>query len=445
VTARTLGRYAVHGEIAAGGMATVHFGRLVGPASFSRPVAIKQLHPQYARDPDFVAMFLDEARIAARIQHPNVVQTLDVVEDDGLYLVMEYISGESLARLLRRVRERKQTVPVRIAAAIGASVLHGLHAAHEAKDVRGDLLHVVHRDVSPQNVLVGADGVARVLDFGVAKAVGRAHTTGTGHLKGKIPYMAPEQLRGNVSPRTDVFAASIVLWETLTTRRLFTGDNEGEILENVNKLEIQRPSEIVEGIPAALEEVVMRGLSRDPELRWQSARDMALAIEAAVPIATASDISAWVLDIAGDVIRSRTDRIAEIESQPNITVAPVVEARPPEIVTATLNAPARHRSVALPIAIALLVLVGSVAAFAMFRRPAAPEPVVAAPSVAATPLPSPTPTPTPTPTPSASAPPAVSSTVKIIRPPKPKVTAPNCDPPYVRAPDGKLVPKPGCL
>jgi serine/threonine-protein kinase len=421
-------------------MATVHFGRLVGPASFSRPVAIKQLHPQYARDPEFVAMFLDEARIAARIQHPNVVQTLDVVEEDGLYLVMEYISGESLARLLRRVRDRGQTVPVRIAAAIGSAILHGLHAAHEAKDVRGDLLHVVHRDVSPQNVLVGADGVARVLDFGVAKAVGRAHTTGTGHLKGKVPYMAPEQLRGNVSPRTDVFAASIVLWETLTTRRLFTGDNEGEILENVNKLEIPRPNDVVDGAPPALEDVVMRGLSRDPEERWPTAREMALAVETAVPIATSSEVASWVLELAGDTIQSRANRIAEIESQPNIVV---VEARPPELHTATMSAPPRKRSWVLPIVVALLML-GAAGAFAALRTPSAPA--TSAPPPIATPAPTPTPTPTPTPAPTPT--PSPTPSPVSVKPAKPKATSaktPSCDPPYVRAADGKLVPKPGCL
>src|SRR5262245_51026591 len=169
-----IGRYALHGELASGGMATVHLGRLLGPVGFSRTVAIKRLHAQYAQDPEFVSMFLDEARLAARIRHPNVVPTLDVVATSGeLFLVMEYVPGESLSRLARAARDRMERMPPRIVSAIMSGVLHGLHAAHEAKSERGEPLGIVHRDVSPQNVLVGTDGVARVLDFGVAKAAGR--------------------------------------------------------------------------------------------------------------------------------------------------------------------------------------------------------------------------------------------------------------------------------
>jgi serine/threonine protein kinase len=185
------------GEIAAGGMATVHLGRLLGPVGFSRTVAIKRLHPQYAKDPDFVSMFLDEARVAARIQHPNVVPTLDVVSLEGeLFLVMDYVAGESLGRLLRALRDRGPRVPPRIVGSIMTNVLYGLHAAHEARSERGEPLGLIHRDVSPQNVLVGLDGVARVLDFGVAKAAGRVQTTGDGQVKGKLSYMPPEQIAG---------------------------------------------------------------------------------------------------------------------------------------------------------------------------------------------------------------------------------------------------------
>src|SRR6516225_8996456 len=175
---RVVGRYALYVAIAAGGMATVHLGRLIGEVGFSRTVAIKRLHPQYAADPEFVSMFLDEARLAARIRHPNVVPTLDVVATKGeLFLVMDYVPGESLARLSRVCREQRRPIPHRITSAVMAGALHGLHAAHEAKSERGAPLGIVHRDVSPQNVLVGADGVPRVLDFGVAKAAGRMQET----------------------------------------------------------------------------------------------------------------------------------------------------------------------------------------------------------------------------------------------------------------------------
>src|ERR1019366_2190828 len=215
---RTIGRYIVYGEIASGGMATVHFGRLTGVAGFARSVAIKRLHPQYARDPDFVKMFLDEARLAARITHPNVVATLDVVsEGEDLLLVMDYVRGVSLSQLSRIMRARGERIPPLIVSGVIAGVLHGLHAAHEAKSETGQRLDIVHRDVSPQNCLVGTDGVARVLDFGVAKAAGRLQTTRDGQLKGKLSYMAPEQIHGaTVTRRTDIYAASVVLWETLT-------------------------------------------------------------------------------------------------------------------------------------------------------------------------------------------------------------------------------------
>src|SRR5262245_49932653 len=229
-TARVIGRYALHGEIASGGMATVYFGRLLGEAGFSRTVAIKCLHAQFAKDPDFTSMFLNEARLAARVRHPNVVPTLDVVStDDELFLVMEFVQGESLSRLIRTMRGRNARIPPRIACAIVANALHGLHAAHEATTEQGEPLRIVHRDVSRQNILVGIDGVARVLDFGIAKATVNASNTRAGQLKGKIAYMAPEQIRGDVDCRTDIYAASIVLWEALTGMRLFGGEHEANI------------------------------------------------------------------------------------------------------------------------------------------------------------------------------------------------------------------------
>jgi len=225
--ARIVGRYAVYGEIAAGGMATVHYGRLLGQVGFSRTVAVKRLHPQFAKDPDFVAMLLDEARLAGRISHPNVASVLDVVAEDGeLCLVMDYLQGESLARLNAAARARGVVIPPRIACAILCGVLRGLHAAHEACSEQGEPLGIVHRDCSPQNVLVDLDGAVHVIDFGVAKALGRRSHTREGQLKGKLAYMAPEQLGGQVSRQTDVFAAATVLWETLTGESLFMGDND---------------------------------------------------------------------------------------------------------------------------------------------------------------------------------------------------------------------------
>jgi serine/threonine protein kinase len=181
---RIIGRYALHGEIAAGGMATVHLGRLVGSGGVSRLVAIKRLHAQFAKDPEFVTMFLDEGRLSVRIHHPNVVSVLDFIATDGeLFLVMEYVQGEALSSLVKVLRKREEPIPEKITSSIVVGLLQGLHAAHCATNERGHPLSIVHRDVSPQNVLVSVDGVARVLDFGVAKAAGRLQTTREGHIK----------------------------------------------------------------------------------------------------------------------------------------------------------------------------------------------------------------------------------------------------------------------
>jgi serine/threonine-protein kinase len=305
----------LHGELASGGMASVHFGRLVGPAGFARAVAIKRLHPHLAREPEFVKMFLDEARLAARVTHPNVVSTLDVIEAGGeVFLVMEYVRGATLSQLLKIVRRKDERMPVPIALGVISGILHGLHAAHEAKSDRGEKLNLVHRDVSPQNALVGADGVTRLLDFGIAKAAGRLHTTRDGELKGKLAYMAPEQVRGGqVSARTDVYAASVVLWETLTGERLFTGDNEAEILDRVLHLEVARPTSIVPGLPAFLDVLVLRGLHRDPAERFSSAREMAAAIDASAAVASTTTISAWVEETAAEPLSQTAARITLIE------------------------------------------------------------------------------------------------------------------------------------
>jgi eukaryotic-like serine/threonine-protein kinase len=328
VPVRIVGRYALYGELASGGMATVHLGRLLGPVGFSRTVAIKRLHEQFAKDPEFVSMFLDEARLCARIRHPNVVPTLDVIAGDRqLLLVMEYVQGESLSRLHRAAIAKKERVPLKVAVAIISGVLHGLHAAHEAKDEKGHPLGIVHRDVSPQNVLVGADGVARVLDFGIAKAKGRLYTTQDGRVKGKLAYMAPEQLRSDpVDRKSDIFAASIMAWELVTGKRLFEGDSEGATITKVLLDPIPTPSSVFakasEGVSSvdlgqnweALDAIIMRGLERDPKKRFDTAREMANQLEEVVQPATVAQVGNWVESVAAEALHARTARVQEIES-----------------------------------------------------------------------------------------------------------------------------------
>ncbi len=313
---RVVGRYAIYNEIAAGGMATVHIGRLLGPVGFARTVAVKRLHPQFAKDPEFVSMFLDEARLAARVQHPNVVATIDVVATEGeLFLIMDYVRGESLSKLLRSTRKHGERMPPRIAASIVCGFLHGLHAAHEAKDERGTRINLVHRDVSPQNVLVGADGIPRVLDFGIAKAAGRIQVTRDGQIKGKLAYMPPEQLSGrDVTRAVDVYAAAVVMWESLTGDRLFKGETEAATLGKILRDPVVPPSAVVAGLTKAFDTPLLKALSREPGKRHATARELAFDLEKCVGVATASEVGEWVENRVGAVLSAREDQIAEIES-----------------------------------------------------------------------------------------------------------------------------------
>ncbi len=298
-TGTILGRYEILEEIASGGMATVYLGRMVGPVGFSRSVAIKRLHPHLAKEADFVAMFIDEARLAARIRHPNVVPTLDVVAtDDDLVLVMEYVEGESLARIMRRLSARKERVPPPIAAAILVGVLYGLHAAHEATNDEGAPLGLIHRDVSPHNIIIGRDGIARVLDFGIAKAAGRLHTTREGRLKGKLSYMSPEHVRGERLTRAaDIYSASVVLWEALAGERLFHADNDATLLELV----LRGKSDASARSGTVLDRVVSKGLRIDPTKRFATAWAMAREIERETRVASASDVSEWLASVTDGV------------------------------------------------------------------------------------------------------------------------------------------------
>lgn len=312
---RTIGRYSLFAEIAAGGMASIHIGRLLGPVGFSRTVAIKRLHAQFAKDPEFVTMFLDEARLAARIRHPNVVPTLDVVAAEGeLFLVMDYIQGVSLAQLARLVQTSGKLIPQDIVRAIMSGVLHGLQAAHEAKNERGELLGIVHRDVSPQNILVGADGVARLIDFGIAKAVGRCHVTRDRYLKGKLSYMAPEQIENStVDKRADVYAAAVILWELLTGRRLFDAETEPSKIVRVLTSAVARPSSIVPAISASVDALVLHGMNRDPKCRFANARDFALELEASGRMASPSAVGAWVQATAHELLAARAAHVTAVE------------------------------------------------------------------------------------------------------------------------------------
>jgi serine/threonine-protein kinase len=313
-----VGRYAVFGPIATGGMATVCFARSLGRQGFDRVLAIKRLHPQFAADPDFVEMFLDEARLAARVRHLNVVSALDVVEEDGqVALILEYVSGETLMRLVRRAGTLGRPVPLEVVAAIGVGVLDGLHAAHEARSVEGVPLGIVHRDVSPHNVLVGADGIARLLDFGVAKAAQRSGATRDGHIKGKLSYMPPEQLsRAEVDRRSDVYSAAVTLWEALTGRRLFHGETQAIVLGKVLLGRVEPPSQYRRDVPPALESLLLESMRAEPDARPSTAYEMARRLEAAVAVATPQRVARWVEELCGDALAEQAAIAAAVERAP---------------------------------------------------------------------------------------------------------------------------------
>jgi serine/threonine-protein kinase len=280
---RRLDRFELIAELASGGMATVYLARLSGAGGFQRFVAIKRLHPHLANDNEFVQMFLDEARLAARLHHPNVVPILEIGESpEGYYLVMEYVEGDTLARILARSAQAGRILSPRVSMRICLDTIMGLHVAHEMKDDDGQPLNIVHRDVSPQNILIGMDGSGRITDFGVARATTRLSTTRTGQLKGKLAYMAPEQARGaEVDRRADLFAMGIVLWECLAQKRLFKGEGEADTLNRVLYEPIPSLKQANPDVPAALEAVVMKALERDRDKRWPDASELADALEKA--------------------------------------------------------------------------------------------------------------------------------------------------------------------
>jgi serine/threonine-protein kinase len=356
-----VGQYALHDRIAAGGMAAVHLGRALAPVS--RTVAIKRLHPHMLAEPGAASMFAEEARISTRVHHPNVVPTIDVLSaENELLLVMEYVDGVSLAELNRLA---KNGVDRAIAIGILVDMLHGLHAAHEAVNETGAPLGIVHRDVSPQNVLVGADGVARLVDFGVARAHGRAAATKDGTIKGKLAYMAPEQIRCEaVTRRTDVFAAGVVLWEA-PGKRLFAADNEGATLEKILVGWVPPPSTLVADVSPALDELVLRALDATPARRFATAHDMAVALEAAFTRAPAAEIAAFVERVGASELARRRACVARIEAEDTIVEERTV-TRSYEDVTMLLppRAPSRpaHRGLLVATSFA------AVAVFALAMR-----------------------------------------------------------------------------
>lgn len=310
--------YEVDQRLGRGGMAQVFLGRQVSPAPFSRIVAVKKLHGALATDSRMVQMLLDEARIASRVRHPALVPVSDVVvEPEAVYLVMDFVLGEALSALLEKAQRSQRSLPPPVVSAVMGGVLRGLHAAHEARDAKGDPLGIIHRDVSPQNVLVGADGYARLLDFGVARARGRTQGTFMGEVKGKTCYMAPEYLRGHdVDRRADVFAAGVVCWEMLCGRRLFDGGDDRAVFKAVLEDEVAPPGRVNPELSESVDPVVMKALERSPEARFATALQFVQELEEALPPASPEAVAGWVRALARESLQARVQMIRELEARP---------------------------------------------------------------------------------------------------------------------------------
>jgi serine/threonine-protein kinase len=332
-------------------MATVYLARSTGMAGFEREVALKLTHGHLLHNPEFVTALMDEARLAGRIRHPNVVSVHDVGEDgDRVYIVMDYVEGDSLAGLQRKIKKRDALVPLPVALRILDDVLLGLHAAHELTDTDGSSMNVVHRDVTPHNILLGVDGVSRLTDFGVAKAASRLTNTATGLVKGKIAYLAPEQARGQRIDRTcDVWAAGVVAWELFSGMRLHEGLNDAALMLKIVREPPMRLSHLRSDLPKPLDEAVAGALTLDPRRRHPSAEAFADAlVKAAASVgiarADARDVRDFILPMVEKELESRkakvtrlrqgrgslppvSERNVRIDQGPTVAVVPI--SRPP--------------------------------------------------------------------------------------------------------------------
>jgi hypothetical protein len=312
-TAR-LGAYELLAELASGGMATVWLGRATDGRHGPPLVALKRLHAHLAADPTFLKMIVDEARLASAIRHPNVVKVRELGFEGGMpFIVMDYVEGASLAELRRELGAHGRTIDARVGLRIVVDALRGLHAAHVLEDDAGRPLHIVHRDVSPHNVLIGCDGRSLLADFGIAYAENRVQSTRTHEIKGKLAYLAPERVdkRRICTVQSDVFSMAVVLWECLAGRRLFRAEDAVDVLQEVLTSEIPALHQVGAQVPQVLDDVVARALSRDLETRYATASDFAAAIEGAAGsgIGTPEDVARLMEAVFGARMARRQARI----------------------------------------------------------------------------------------------------------------------------------------
>ncbi|MCW5807445.1 MAG: serine/threonine protein kinase, partial [Deltaproteobacteria bacterium] len=303
-----LGSYEIVRKLARGGMAELFLARAAAP--LEKLVVVKRILPKYASSAKFVQLFLDEARLAASLNHAHIVQVYDIGHAGGdHFFTMEFLHGQDLRSILHRAWREGQRVPIHHAIQVAACIASALHYAHEKRRPDGSLLDIVHRDVSPSNVIVSYDGAVKLVDFGVAKAATSTHKTRTGTLKGKIAYMSPEQAKGApIDRRSDLFSLGIVLWEMVTTQRLFRGENDLATLQLIIHQAPKRPTEVVPDCPPELERIVLKALSQDVNTRYATAEEMQRDLEALVETLglsqSSSALATYVSNLFGDEVAS---------------------------------------------------------------------------------------------------------------------------------------------
>jgi eukaryotic-like serine/threonine-protein kinase len=306
-----IGSYEPLVRLASGGMASLYIARHAGAGGFERLVVIKRVHSHLLGNRQFCDMFLDEARISSLIRHSNVVPVIDIAEANGeVFLVLEYVESLSLAQLLAAAKKAGELLAPAVVSRIMSDALAGLHAAHEALDMRGVSMHVVHRDVSPQNILVDTHGMSSIIDFGIAKAASQLATTGSGLFKGTFRYMAPEQVKQQpLDRRADIFSAGVVLYEALTARGLFRGDDEGDTVLSVLVTEIPDPSSVAPDVSKQLDAVAREALERRRDRRFATAARFREALEEACPPAATDEVAAVVARLGGEILAGRRDEL----------------------------------------------------------------------------------------------------------------------------------------
>lgn len=324
-----VGKYELVSPAGEGGMAVVWKALVRGAGSFQKMVAIKRIQAGKNADPSFIKMFEEEARVGSQLQHPNVVQIMDFGRDEegGYYLVMEWVEGLDMFQWVRSYHRAMKVTPWPLVSAIGIEVLRGLSAAHERVTDTGEPAPIIHRDVSPSNILLGVNGTAKLTDFGLARAMDRASMTRPNVIKGKLAYCAPELITGaKANARTDIFGLGVVLWEALAQKRLFTGKNDLEVLLAVRKGDIPPLSNERDDIPPALETVIQQSLAQNPEERFQTAREMARAL-AAVLRSTTEHADAEPL---GASVRAARARLGKDPNQTSAGAQPAAPAEAPQ-------------------------------------------------------------------------------------------------------------------